>query len=323
MQTQLYKTKLCRSVELGAPCKFGAYCHYAHHERELQPAPQVSSLNNHEPSVHGTKTDRNRDHTQRKRPASPDRDDRRDGKAPDRGDRNYEKERKCSDKKNSEKRTKKHEKRSSSSSSSASDLDRLAAPHGTTAGGHGLLCLVGFGSGNPSNGLAVESHVTLKHSLVNAPRPAMPKLEPPGVSACATLAQSQHYPKPLQSMRPDEDINHLARERQASPNSIKFAEMLMNYGASIPQLAPTIIQVASIFLETQKINPLIEMKEFLTRLCDVIKSVHCKTEVLDFSFAGLQVVHRKSLETMIASNSRVTRIDLHRGNRDIHTADAA
>ena len=37
MQTQLYKTKLCRSVELGAPCKFGAYCHYAHHERELQP----------------------------------------------------------------------------------------------------------------------------------------------------------------------------------------------------------------------------------------------------------------------------------------------
>ena len=122
-------------------------------------------------------------------------------------------------------------------------------------------------------------------------------------------------------MRPDEDINHLARERQASPNSIKFAEMLMNYGASIPQLAPTIIQVASIFLETQKIEPLIEMKEFLTRLCDVIKSVHCKTEVLDFSFAGLQVVHRKSLETMIASNSRVTRIDLHRGNRDIHTAD--
>ena len=73
--------------------------------------------------------------------------------------------------------------------------------------------------------------------------------------------------------------------------------MLMNYSTSIDeiaQMAPKTIEVALVFLERKLESKHTEMKTFLVRLSDAMKREKCSTEILDFSFAGLQPSHRKT-----------------------------
>lgn len=35
--SELYKTKMCRSVQEGVPCRYDVFCHFAHTEAELRP----------------------------------------------------------------------------------------------------------------------------------------------------------------------------------------------------------------------------------------------------------------------------------------------
>ena len=39
---ELYKTELCKNIEYGGTCKFGAACWFAHSLREVRPKPPVS-----------------------------------------------------------------------------------------------------------------------------------------------------------------------------------------------------------------------------------------------------------------------------------------